>query len=80
MCKKASNNNGSGKSPEYLKAVARLFTREAIEKVYLNGLKICQGCEKTIDDLAEKLCTLNMATVMKNNLSDMEIVAEELRK
>jgi len=38
MCKKASDSSGFEKSPEYMTAVARLFAREAIEKVYINGL------------------------------------------
>lgn len=80
LCKKAAGSNDSAKSPEYLKASARLFAREAIEKVYINGLKICKGCETTIDDLAEKLISLNMASLMNNNLKDMDEVAAELSK
>ncbi|MFC1838892.1 acyl-CoA dehydrogenase family protein [Thermodesulfobacteriota bacterium] len=80
MCKKASESNDSKKSPEYMKAAARLFAREAIEKVYINGLKICQGCETHIDDLIEKLGALNMAGVMKNNLKDMNAVSAEMVK
>jgi len=80
MCKKASDSSGFEKSPEYMTAVARLFAREAIEKVYINGLKICQGCETAIDGLVEKLGALNMAAVMKNNLNDMHTVSGELAK
>jgi hypothetical protein len=43
LCIKAANYAGKEKSPEYIKAAARLFVREAVEKVYINGLKICQG-------------------------------------
>lgn len=80
MCKKATDYSGSDKSPEYMKAVARLFAREAIEKVYFNGLKICQGCEKSLDDLSLKLGAMNMASIMKDNLKDMDTVATELKK
>lgn len=80
LCKKAADNSDSEKSPEYMRAAARLFSREAIEKVYINGIKICQGCETTVDDLVEKLGNLNMARVMKDNLKDMNTVAAELVK
>jgi hypothetical protein len=80
MCKKASNTNDSEKSPEYMKASARLFAREAIEMVYISGLKICQGCETAVDDLIEKLRSLNMAEVMKDNLKDMDTVVAEMAK
>lgn len=80
MCKKASKSNDSEKSLEYMKAAARLFAREAIEKVYINGLKICQGCETQVDELMEKLGELNMAGVMKDNLKDMNTVSAEMVK
>lgn len=80
LCIKAANYAGKEKSPEYIKAAARLFVREAVEKVYINGLKICQGCETAVDELSEKLSAMNMASVMKNILKDMDIVAEEIKK
>ncbi len=79
MCIKAADYTGD-KSPEYMKAAARLFVREAVEKIYINGIKICQGCEKSIDDLSGKLVAMNVASVMKDNLKDMDIIAEELKK
>ena len=80
MCIKAANYAGADKSPEYMKAVARLFVKEAIEKVYINGFKICQGCETSVDDLSGKLGAMNMAAIMKGNLRDMDIVSAELKK
>ena len=80
MCRKAAEYAGREKSPEYMKATARLFAREAIEKIYINGLKICQGCEKSIDDLSEKLGAMNIAAIMKDNLNDMDTVSAELVK
>jgi alkylation response protein AidB-like acyl-CoA dehydrogenase len=77
---KAANYAGKDRSPEYIKAAARLFVREAVEKVYINGLKICHGCETPVDELSEKLSAMIMASVVKNNLRDMDIVAEELKK
>jgi alkylation response protein AidB-like acyl-CoA dehydrogenase len=80
MCKKAANYQGKEKSPEYMNAASRLFVREAVEKVYLNGLKICRGCEKELDDMSEKLSSLNMQELMKGNLKDMDAVSAELTK
>lgn len=80
MCKKASEGSDSEKSSEYMRAAARLFAREAIEKIYINGLKICQGCETPVDDLIEKLGALNLAGVMKDNLKDMNTVSAEMVK
>ena len=77
MCKKAA---ASTESQDYMKAVARLFVRDAVEMVYVSGLKICQGCGKSLDDLTEKLAAMNMASIMNDNLSDMDIVAAELKK
>jgi alkylation response protein AidB-like acyl-CoA dehydrogenase len=80
MCKKAVDYKGKEKSPEYMNAVSRLFAREAVEKVYLNGLKICQGCKEALDDMSEKLGTLNIPELMKDNLKDMDTVSAELIK
>ena len=80
LCKKAADYQGKERSPEFMKAVSRLFVREAIEKVYLNGLKIANGCDTALDDITEKLNLLNLNTLMKNNLKDMDIVAAELVK
>ncbi|MBW1868233.1 MAG: hypothetical protein JRI73_02825, partial [Deltaproteobacteria bacterium] len=57
---------------------ARLFAREAIEKVYLNGIKIVQGCEKRDDEMAETLESLDMGKVLRDNLKDMDIISAEL--
>lgn len=80
LCKKASEGNNPEKSSEYMKASARLFAREAVEKIYINGLKICQGCGTPLDDLIEKLGALNIAGVMKDSLKDMDIVSAEMVK
>ena len=80
MCKKALNYRGKERSPEYMNAASRLFVREAVEKVYLSGLKICQGCEEALDDMTEKLGSLNIPELMKGNLKDMDTVSAELIK
>jgi alkylation response protein AidB-like acyl-CoA dehydrogenase len=80
LCKKASDYKGKARSPEFMKAAARLFVREVAEKVYINGLKICMGCETELGELAGRLNGLNIANLMKNNLKDMDIVSAELVK
>jgi alkylation response protein AidB-like acyl-CoA dehydrogenase len=80
LCKKASDYKGKARSPEFMKAAAWLFVREVAEKVYINGLKICMGCETELGELAGRLNGLNIANLMKNNLKDMDIVSAELVK
>jgi alkylation response protein AidB-like acyl-CoA dehydrogenase len=80
LCRKAASHKGKERGQEFLKAASRLFTREVCEKVYINGLKICKGCNAELDELAEKLNDLNLGNLMKNNLNDMDTVAEELVK
>jgi alkylation response protein AidB-like acyl-CoA dehydrogenase len=81
LCHKAATHDGSKKpSISFIKAIARLFAGNVIEKVYINSLKIVHGCDQTIDEVAEKLNDINMALAMKDNLKDMDLVARELVK
>jgi len=80
LCRKAATYERStgSRSPEYVRACARLFAREALEKTYLNGLKILQGCDKTVDDKMETLEGLKLGEAMRNGLMDMNQVSAEL--
>ncbi|MBW1850547.1 MAG: acyl-CoA dehydrogenase family protein [Deltaproteobacteria bacterium] len=79
FCHKAAvYDGGQGRSPDFIKACARLFAREAIEKVYLNGLKVAQGCGPVIEEAIELLNSMNMGAAMKDGLKDMDLVASEL--
>ncbi|UCF85649.1 MAG: acyl-CoA dehydrogenase, partial [Desulfobacteraceae bacterium] len=81
LCHKAAVYDGGGnRSPEFMKAAARLFTREALEKVYVNGLRIIYGCDQTIDGVGEKLNNLDLAMAMKGKLRDMDLISSELVK
>ncbi len=81
LCHKAALYTGDGsRSPEFMKAAARLFARDAVERVYLNGLKIIYGCNQTIDEAGEELSALNMALAMNGKLNDMNLVSSELVK
>jgi len=61
-----------------MKATARLFAREIVEKVYLNGMKIAQGCDQAVDEVMESLNALDPGWTMKGNLKDMDTVSSEL--
>ena len=80
FCQKAANYEGKEITSAYIKASARLFARAVVETVYLCGTKITNGCEKTLDEMIDKLNSLNLMGVMKDNLKDMDIVSAELVK
>ena len=69
---------GQTRSPSFINAAARLFAREAVEKVYVNGIKITQGCEKRDDEMAETIKSLDMGEIIRDNLKDMDIISAEL--
>jgi len=79
LCHKAAvYKGGQTRTPSFIKAAARIFAREAVEKVYVNSLRVTQGCEPRIDRAAEALETLNLAQAMRGNLQDMDMLAAEL--
>ena len=79
LCRKAAAYGGEqNRSSIFMKAAARLFVRDAIEKVSLNGLKIIHGYDQGIEDVEESLDALNMGLVMKDSIKDMDLVAGEL--
>ncbi len=79
LCEKAAIYEGAkNRSAVFVKAAARLFAREVVEKVYLNSLKIIHGCNQTIDELAERPNALNLGSAMKDSLKDMDLVSAEL--
>jgi alkylation response protein AidB-like acyl-CoA dehydrogenase len=80
LCQKASGNEELERTPEFMKAAARLFAREVVEKVSLNGFKITYGCGQIMDEVAEKLNTQDIGQAMRDYLKDMDIVARELVK
>jgi alkylation response protein AidB-like acyl-CoA dehydrogenase len=80
LCRKAAEYEGKDRTPEFMKASARLFARDVIEKVYLNGLRIAQGCDQTMDEAHQELKLLNLEKIMRGNLTDMNTVSAELVK
>jgi alkylation response protein AidB-like acyl-CoA dehydrogenase len=65
-------------SNEFMLAVARLFAREAVEKVYINILKIIQADQDVPTDLSGKLNSLALTKIFEGALADMDVVAREL--
>jgi alkylation response protein AidB-like acyl-CoA dehydrogenase len=79
LCHKAAvYEGGQDRSVDFIKACARLFVREAIEKVYFNGIKIAQGCGPIMDEAIEELNSLDVGEAMKGSLQDMDLVSAEL--
>ena len=79
LCHKGAVYAGDqARTPSFINAAARLFAREAIEKVYLNSIKIIQGCEKRDDEMVETIESLDMGKVLRDNLKDMNIISAEL--
>jgi alkylation response protein AidB-like acyl-CoA dehydrogenase len=79
LCHKAAAyEGGQNRSPSFIKAAARIFAREAAEKVYVNSLRISQGCETVIDGMAETLNRLDLGWAMQGNLQDMDGLSAEL--
>jgi alkylation response protein AidB-like acyl-CoA dehydrogenase len=79
LCHKAVDAEWpSNHSDDYMKACARLFVREAVEKVYINGLKIVQGCDLTSEETRKNLESLNVGRAMKDIITDMDLIAREL--
>jgi len=81
LCRKAAAYEGEqNRSSIFMKAAARLFARDAVEKVHQNGLKIIHGYDQKIEDVEETLNALNMGLAMKDSIKDMDQVASELVK
>jgi hypothetical protein len=71
---------GNGRSPEFIQAAARLFAREAVAKVYFNGLKVAQGYGERIEEVLPMLKALDLSEAMVSSLEDMDTVAAGLIK
>lgn len=74
LCEKASQEAG-GDSGDYIRAIARLFTGEVLEKVYFNGLKIACGFGPRMEDILKKLDSLYPIGVLSGYMKDMDTVS-----
>jgi len=81
LCLKAAGGQAAGgRSAEFLKASARLFVREAAEKVYVNSLKIMHGSDGGSALDAPELGELCFDKIMSGMFADMHRIGEELRQ
>jgi alkylation response protein AidB-like acyl-CoA dehydrogenase len=78
LCQKAAAGHSHRRSPEFMKAVARLFALEVETKVFLNGTKIAQGCGELMGDVVPKLKELDLGETSRNFMADMDQVAAEI--
>lgn len=78
LCHKVAGYDGKGRSVAYIEAVARIFSREAMEKVIANGLKIARGGEKVLENLSDRLRQAALAETMTGIITDMDTVTAEL--
>ena len=78
LCQKAAAGHSHGRSPEFLKAVARLFALEVETKVFLNGTKIAQGCGDFMGDVVPKLKELDLGETSRHFMADMNQVSAEI--
>jgi len=79
FCQKAETyEGGQTRTPAFMKGAARLFVREMMEKIYINGSRIAFGAGEHISEMAEVLDGLDMAECMEGHLYDMNLIAAEL--
>jgi alkylation response protein AidB-like acyl-CoA dehydrogenase len=64
--------------PDVMKAASRIFARETVEKIFVNALKVLQGCGAPILGLQDSVRALDLSGAMENMLSDMDAVAKAL--
>jgi alkylation response protein AidB-like acyl-CoA dehydrogenase len=80
ICRKSAGYAGRERAIESMKAVARLFVREAIEKVYSYGMKMAVGCGEVHSEMLKSLGSINLNRVMEGCIKDMDMVAAEWTK
>jgi len=79
LCHKAAvYDGGQSRSPAFMKAAARLFVREAMEKLLVDGIRMVYGCDRTLENVDEKLSRLSTGAPMKGYLADMDLISQEL--
>ena len=78
LCHKAATEQGNGRSPDFMKAVARLFAGEVATKACVNGTKIAQGCGEIMGEVIPRLKELDLGEISRNFMADMDKVAAEI--
>ncbi len=79
LCHKAANYDSSQKrSKEFMKAASRLFVKEALEKLYINGMSIAYGCGKEMEKIGSAIKELGNSNILRSYLEDMDLISSEL--
>jgi len=78
--KAAGDMAAGGGSADFLKASARLFAREAAEKVYVNSLKVIHGSDAGPAFDVPELGQFHPDKILSGMFSDMRLIADELRR
>ncbi len=79
LCHKAETlNKSQDRSKEFLNASARLFVKEAIEKLYINAMTIAYGCGKDMEDIGSAIKEIGNSNILRSYLSDMDLISSEL--
>jgi hypothetical protein len=73
LCHKAEDSK-----KEFLNASARLFVKEAIEKLYINAMAIAYGCGKEMKEIGSAVKELGNSNILRSYLSDMDLISSEL--
>jgi len=79
LCHKAgSYREGPQKSKDFINAASRLFVKEAIEKLYINGTIISYGCGKEMERIGKTLKEQCFLYIPETYLQDMDLISSEL--
>jgi len=78
FCEKVAGYEGGQRSRAFMEAAARIFAREAAEKVYTHGLKIACGCDAAMGDASMMLESVRIGESLCGYLEDMDVLAKEL--
>jgi alkylation response protein AidB-like acyl-CoA dehydrogenase len=80
-CLKAGSEDREKRtSNQFMFAAARLFAREAVEKLYTNTLKVIRAGQGETTSLTDKLNSLDLNKVFEGALEDMDLASSELVK
>ncbi len=69
LCHKAADGE------DFIKAASRLFVKEAMEKLFVNGITIAYGCGKKLT-VGDEIKKIDFSYLSKNYLEDMNLVSK----
>jgi alkylation response protein AidB-like acyl-CoA dehydrogenase len=79
LCHKSAVHEGEGeRTPDFIRACARIFAAEAMEKVHMNGTKIARGCGLLLEASLQRISSMDLGRALEEHLTDMDRVAAQL--